>query len=248
VDSRTTVGGDDRARGPLAISPARRDVDAAHDERRHHGYAKIDSKIDINGRKTFRSGIADRAVAGDLDCDGDVDAIVKLFEISNGHTYTPILTPTEGFWAPVAQYSAGWRYLENVYSASNPNGFWFKDVAPTKMKNVSNRFATTWNRGLGMTTLADFATERSMYDTTLAGFALNMTPVPPVSSRYETYDQAKTDLHEQVGPAGFGVLTGLSAQLLPQLLPDNQPAEGRHRRSERRRAADTAGHVRPRAR
>jgi hypothetical protein len=125
-----------------------------------------DKRIDLNGRTSLtRPGLADRAVAGDLDNDGDVDAIVHLFPLvdlipgSNPATYrTPLITNLAGYAGSIAQHSSGWRYLENITTGPNPPGYWFRDVAPTRMVDqpVGGTFSALWNRGRGMDVLADF--------------------------------------------------------------------------------------------
>ena len=131
-----------------------------------------DARIDLVSRVTH-PGIADRAVAGDLDNDGDADAIVHLFQIfpPGGSGPTPPVTAANGFFNPIDTYSFGWRYLQNVIGTPGAGSFWFRDVAPVKMKNASGAYDPNWNRSLGMDILADFDNNGALDLYTTAGFA-----------------------------------------------------------------------------
>jgi len=123
-----------------------------------------DTKIDLDGRTAeAKPESSDRAVAADLDNDGDIDAIMHLFPIKDpaaNFVAKPIAPPT--YPLPREEYSFGWRYLKNVIGeAGTPPGVWFIDVAPQRMRTVGNPgssgiFSGKWNRHLGMDVLADF--------------------------------------------------------------------------------------------
>jgi hypothetical protein len=120
----------------------------------------VDKRIDLGGRTAFaRPSIADRAVAGDLDNDGDVDAIVHLFQVNPQNTATIPLAdpPNNGFNLAGTAYSCGWRYLKNVFDPAFPNRPWLIDVAASEMVDDTGQVALPyWNRMLGMDVLADF--------------------------------------------------------------------------------------------
>lgn len=139
--------------------------------------SKEDARIDLVNRVSH-PGIADRAVAGDLDNDGDVDAIVHLFELLppgwSSSAVPPVLA-AHGFTNNIDTYSFGWRYLENVIGEPGAGSFWFRDVAPVKMKSPTGVYDPNWNRFLGMDLLADFDNNGALDLYTTVGFAKNRT-------------------------------------------------------------------------
>lgn len=157
-----------------------------------------DARIDLVNR-VVHPGLADRVVAGDLDNDADVDAVVKLFDLPSA--------PTN----PIDTFSFGWRYLENVTGAGS---LWFRDVAPVKMKNAAGNYDPLWNRGLGMTVLADLDNNGALdlFDT--VGFG----KLPG-----EVSDVRLTDdlvFLNGVGGDPVGVLRESSASILPPRCQD----------------------------
>jgi len=122
------------------------------------GSITTDTYINVgNRRRASRPDTADRAVAVDLDNDGDEDALVRLFPIFD--TAGSILIPqmgTAGLTSPIAEYSVGFRYLKNI--ATGSSGPWFDDIAPTHLHDASTSqvFSNDWNRPLGFEILADF--------------------------------------------------------------------------------------------
>lgn len=139
--------------------------------------SKEDARIDLVNRVTH-PGIADRAVAGDLDNDGDVDAIVHLFELfPPGWTASavPPVLAAHGFTNNIDTYSFGWRYLQNVIGEAGAGSLWFRDVAPVKMKSPTGVYDPNWNRFLGMDLLADFDNNGALDLYTTVGFAKNRT-------------------------------------------------------------------------
>ena len=142
-----------------------------------NSFSQVDDlRIDLNGR-TVHPGLADRAVAGDLDNDGDIDAFVNLFPL--GGTPLPLIAPP-AYPQPIGQYSFGWRYLENIGQPSY-TGFWFRDVAASKMKNAQGTYDPSWNRGLGMDLLADFDNNGALDLYTTVGFAATSADVTSVT-------------------------------------------------------------------
>jgi hypothetical protein len=121
-----------------------------------------DNRIDLNGR-TVHPNLADRAVAGDLDNDGDVDAIVHLFPAPQGSI--------PGLPASNAHVSFGWRFLRNVFGEPSSGGFWLRDEAATRMKSPAGFYDPLWNRDLGMDLLADFDNNGGLDLYTTVGFA-----------------------------------------------------------------------------
>ena len=186
----------------------------------------VDEFVDLNGRTAnpFPS-LADRVVSGDLDNDGDVDAIVHLFEIRNpsppGPSYIQKVEPP-AFPGPIASYSFGWRYLENIFGEPGAND-WFKDVAPTHMLDQSPTpaFSGTWNRGLGMDVLADFDNNGALDLYTTVGNTHR------VGETIEDIEQA----HDLIFLNGYdtqpvGVLTQVSGIIFPQ--PEHIDADDDH--------------------
>ena len=142
-----------------------------------------DARIDLNGRTSEpQPGIADRAVAGDLDNDGDTDAIVHLFEIlpDNYMGPTPLVSPPL-FSKPIGSYAFGWRYLKNILGDPGAGSYWFKDVAPAQMRTTAGTYDPAWNRGLGMDVLADFDNNGALDLFTTLGFAKTAAEVANVS-------------------------------------------------------------------
>ena len=171
-----------------------------------------DARIDLNGRTSGpQPGIADRAVAGDLDNDGDTDAIVHLFEIFPYPTYsgpTPLVAPPD-FPNLAVTYPYGWRYLENVINQPGSAPLWFRDVAATRMRTPAGTYDPAWNRGLGMDLLADFDNNGALDLFTTNGFAKTATEVASVAQT--------RDLLFLNGISGTpkGTLTESSATVLP---------------------------------
>ncbi len=125
------------------------------------GNLVVDSYIDVGDRRqAARPTIADRAVAVDLDNDGDEDAIVRLFPISNQTASGPVIPAIGdgGLTANIDEYSTGFRYLRNIAAGPGAPAPWFKDVAPTHMhgSQTGGGFSPYWNRPLGVEVLADF--------------------------------------------------------------------------------------------
>lgn len=125
-----------------------------------------DARIDLNGRTSYmRARIADRAVAGDLDNDGDVDAIVRLFQVNDpdpndgvgGAGFIGRLDHPMYQGMPLDQFSAGFHFLLNVVdeAPAQPAQTWFRDEALTRMQTKSGEFSRSWNRKLGMDLLFD---------------------------------------------------------------------------------------------
>ncbi len=123
--------------------------------------ATIDVGLRENGSFEDLPNNADRAVAGDLDNDGDIDAIVHLMPIRKdpsdvGFEFPHIGPPN---FDPIDHYTFGWRYLQNGTDPSS-GGLDFTDVAPTHMKEEGapsgEPYRAYWNRALGMDVLADF--------------------------------------------------------------------------------------------
>jgi hypothetical protein len=116
----------------------------------------VDALIDLNGRTSFHHAeTADRAVACDMDNDGDVDCIVRLFAIASP---TPPTKKLSQLMPPdaISKMTAGWRYLVNLTEEGNPGGYLFRDEAPTRMlKGVGGTFSELYNRKLGYELLAD---------------------------------------------------------------------------------------------
>ncbi len=142
-----------------------------------------DARIDFGARTSQPyPGIGDRAVAGDLDNDGDVDAIVHLFEIlPSGYSGPTPLVSAPLFPNAIGTYSFGWRYLKNIVGEAGAGAHWFKDVAPAQMKNASGAYDPAWNRGLGMDVLADFDNNGALDLYSTLGFAKTAAEVSSVS-------------------------------------------------------------------
>jgi hypothetical protein len=183
-----------------------------------------DARVDVNQRTSDPlPGIADRAVAGDLDNDGDVDALVHLFELHPANTpfepYLPVLgqggTP---FPQPIASYAFGWRYLQNVIGEAGAGSFWFRDVAPTRMRNAAGVLDPNWNRGLGMDVLADFDNNGGLDLYTTVGFAKQLNAQVQQVTNIEQTD----DLLFLNGVSGTakGILTESAAAVLPARCQD----------------------------
>jgi hypothetical protein len=174
-----------------------------------------DSRIDLNGRTSQpQPGIADRAVAGDLDNDGDTDAIVHLFEIlPNNYSGPTPLVSAPLFPLPIGSYAFGWRYLQNIIGQPGSGPLWFKDVAPTQMRNPAGTFDPAWNRGLGMDLLADFDNNGALDLFTTVGFAKTAAEVTNVS-------QTKDLLFLNGFGTAKGILTEASATKLPASCTD----------------------------
>ncbi len=167
-----------------------------------------DARIDLNGRTSApQPGIADRAVAGDLDNDGDTDAIVHLFQIATGGGPTPLVAPPL-FPNPIGSYAFGWRYLQNIIGQPSSGSLWFKDVAPTHLRTRTGVYDPAWNRSLGMDLLADFDNNGALDLFTTTGFAATAGEVTSVA---QTHDLLFLN---GVGTAK-GILTELSANFLP---------------------------------
>lgn len=123
-----------------------------------------DAYIDIQRRDAYdRPSTADRALAVDLDNDGDEDGFVHLFPIFHpqlGGGGTPAIPQlgTAGLTAPVARYSAGWRLLENASAGPGAAPPWLRDVAATQLVDggVGGGFSVNWNRALGVDIAGDF--------------------------------------------------------------------------------------------
>lgn len=184
--------------------------------------AQVDQRVDIRNRKSkHRARIADRAVAGDMDNDGDVDAIVRLFQVNSlGKQYCALLTnpyfqnpPT-----PIEQFSAGWRYLVNVIGEGDPlSPIWFEDWAPERMRDTSGNFSPTWNRRLGMDLLLDADNNGCLDLVSTVGPVVEVKPpaAPLGESQVETSQQAR-DLLFLNGVDGTppGVLTEVSGEFV----------------------------------
>ncbi|HXU33787.1 MAG TPA: VCBS repeat-containing protein [Thermoanaerobaculia bacterium] len=172
-----------------------------------------DARIDFGTRTSNpKPGIADRAVAGDLDNDGDTDAIVHLFDIVPVGTTTPLIVPPQ-FPLSIGTYSFGWRYLKNVIGQPGSGVHWFQDVAPTQMRTPAGTYDPAWNRGLGMDVLADFDNNGALDLFTTVGFAKKAGDVVNVS---QTRDLLFLN---GVGTAK-GILTESSATKLPAACTD----------------------------
>jgi hypothetical protein len=172
-----------------------------------------DARIDFGTRTSFpEPGIADRAVAGDLDNDGDTDAIVHLFDIVPNGLPTPLIVPPL-FPNSIDSYSFGWRFLKNVIGDPGAGIHWFKDVAPTQMRTPAGTYDPAWNRGLGMDVLADFDNNGALDLFTTVGFAKTAGEVTNVS---QTRDLLFLN---GVGTAK-GILTESSATKLPTACTD----------------------------
>lgn len=198
---------------------------------------QVDARINLNGRtRNQRPTIADRAVAGDMDNDGDVDAIVKLFQIQNpAHMTDPEFVPitlANGFTGFVEEYSFGWRYLQNETSQGQSAGTWFTDVAPTHMNNASGRFSAKWNRSLGMCLLADFDNTGTLdlFDTSGRNLVIFNGTNPmdaDVTDVYQTHDLLFLNGVDTTGaPAAVGMLYEVSASKLPQAVNINPTGLG----------------------
>ena len=174
-----------------------------------------DARIDLNGRTSQpQPGIADRAVAGDLDNDGDTDAIVHLFEIQpNGYAGPTPLVAAPLFPNLIGSYAFGWRYLKNIFGDPGAGPFWFKDVAPTQMRTTAGVYDPAWNRGLGMDLLADFDNNGALDLFTTVGFAKTAGEVTNVS-------QTRDLLFLNGAGTAKGTLTESSAAKLPAACSD----------------------------
>ncbi|MEP7010467.1 MAG: FG-GAP-like repeat-containing protein [Acidobacteriota bacterium] len=174
-----------------------------------------DARIDPNGRTSLPlPGIGDRAVAGDLDNDGDVDAIVHLFEIlPSGYSGPVPMVAPPLFPNPIGTYAFGWRYLKNVIGTAGAGAHWFKDVAPTQMRTTSGTYDPAWNRGLGMDLLADFDNNGALDLFTTLGFAKTAAEMTSVS-------QTKDLLFLNGVGTPKGTLTESSATVLPAACTD----------------------------
>jgi hypothetical protein len=180
-----------------------------------------DARVDV-GQRTAEPlpGIADRAVAGDLDNDGDVDAIVHLFELHPDPDHIPFepVLPVLGqpgtpFSQPVPDYAFGWRYLQNVIGEAGAGITWFRDVAPARMRNAAGAFDPNWNRGLGMDLLADFDNNGGLDLYTTVGFAKQLNAqVQQVTNIEQTDDLLFLN---GVGGTAKGILTESAAAVLP---------------------------------
>lgn len=170
-----------------------------------------DARIDLNGRTSGpQPGIADRALAGDLDNDGDTDAIVHLFEIFPVTAYTgptPLVAPPL-FPGPAVTYAYGWRYLENIIGQPGSGALWFRDVAATRMRTPAGTYDPSWNRGLGMDLLADFDNNGALDLFTTNGFAKTAADVASAA-------QAQDLLFLNGVGTAKGILTESSAAVLP---------------------------------
>ena len=174
-----------------------------------------DARVDMNGRTSQpQPGIADRAVAGDLDNDGDIDAIVHLFEIlPAGYSGpTPLVAPPL-FNNLISTYNFGWGYFQNVIGQIGAGAHWFKDVAPTQMRTTAGTFDPAWNRGLGMDVLADFDNNGALDLYTTVGFAKTAAEVTSVA-------QTKDLLFLNGAGTAKGILTESSATVLPSACTD----------------------------
>ena len=158
-------------------------------------FASVDDlRIDMNGR-TQHPDIADRAVAGDLDNDGDVDAFVHLFPFGSIPAQ-PITQLYKSFFG---------RLLINVEGTAGST--WFRDMAVSNMKNAQGVFDPNWNRALGMDVLADFDNNGGLdlYDT--VGFAATFADVANVK---QTDDLLFLN---GIGGQPYGVFTEAPAQM-----------------------------------
>jgi hypothetical protein len=205
------------------------------------GQRLVDSSIDLGTRVRAPYPLnADRAVAGDLDNDGDIDAIVQLFGIGtvihetlDSHfTYMPSsdwFTTAPGGPADPADFCFGWQLLMND-GAPQPT---FHDKGGRNLRTVGGGFSKYWNRTLGMTFLADLDNNGALdiySGQGGSGCLSDGTPAAPSSQlgfakslTVEHVDQLR-DIVFLNGVDGdpVGVFREKGAQLLPQqgLWPD----------------------------
>lgn len=185
----------------------------------------VDNSINVNGR----SGqpypvIADRAVAGDLDNDGDVDALVQYqshpvqslgYLPSTDHFSVPLGS------APPTAFTVGWSLLVNQGLATGAaNGF--VDQSATRLLNRFGVFSKYFNRGLGSTVLADLDNNGALDVYTSTGAFLDAVNGNGNHATLSEYGkvEALTQLADVVffngrSPYPVGVLTDLAPIVLP---------------------------------
>lgn len=177
-----------------------------YDEIASGGGEVEDGRIDLMGR-TQHPNIADRVVAGDLDNDGDVDALVKLFQIQSGSVLKPA---DQACSVPLSQCSFGWRYLRNVAGEAGAGNLWFRDVAFTDLDDATGNYDPIWNQPLGMIRLLDADNNGALDFYSTVGF-------PKTAAEVNNIPELTDDriFLNGVGAKPFGVLQDYSAAILP---------------------------------
>ncbi len=207
----------------------------------------IDKKIDPNFRiagpapSAFpffaaHTQLADRVVSGDLDNDGDRDAIVQLFGLRDPtHPAGNFLHRLDAAYFQGAAFdfnpaapttpllATGWRYLKNVIGDPGTlPGTWFRDVAAAQMNASTGGFSPLWNRWLGMSVLADFDLNGrlDLYTTIGAAFSAANGPVGSTLPPSEQNVQELAQLSDLLFLNGTGTDPVGTLKLYPTLLPN----------------------------
>ena len=120
--------------------------------------ARVDVLVDAKGRTGWHLPVsADRAIAVDIDCDGDVDALSQFWALNYPQgcaLYQPMWNLADPLGFDLNTTPFGWRLLDNVADTATT---WFEDLAPSRMRRVDQAgYQPEWNRGRTFLTMADF--------------------------------------------------------------------------------------------